>query len=149
MILSRKDVSQFIDLIFALNLPEKLIELIDIEHEEIRVNTIWALSNITVLSSDFTNLLIKSKIYIKVISIMRTASNSVKSECLSFIANLIAESVYARDNLLETDLIDQISVLLENTILPTAILKTIVWLISNLVRESLPPFEKVCCYFKL
>jgi len=121
----------------------KLLRLLDISSESIRINVGWVLSNFIVVSSDLQRELLNINIHRKLLEIMREGSEELQEQCLWFISNIIGDSIEARDELLKTDLIDQIANILNKGTVRISTVEIISWTIANLTKKPSPPYKQV------
>jgi hypothetical protein len=121
----------------------KLLGLLDVSSESIRINAGWILSNFVAVSSHLQKELLNIKIHRKLLEMMREGSEELQEQCLWLISNIIGDSIEARDELLGTDLVDQIANILNKGTGRVSTIETVAWTISNLTKKSPPPYKQV------
>lgn len=123
---------------FSSSFIKKVANLIDIDSDDVKKNAIWTLSNMASVSSEAVSIIQSLKIHIKAVDIMKTSSIVVKEQCLWLLSNMASDSASVREDLLQTNLIQQITVIVKKKEVATGILENVCWLISSLCRDPSP-----------
>eukprot|EP00826_Nyctotherus_ovalis_P039364 TRINITY_DN3784_c0_g1_i14.p1 TRINITY_DN3784_c0_g1~~TRINITY_DN3784_c0_g1_i14.p1 ORF type:complete len:175 (-),score=38.47 TRINITY_DN3784_c0_g1_i14:233-757(-) len=124
-------------------LSRKLLRLLDVSSESVRINVGWILSNFAAVSSDSTSEFLSLGVHRKLLDITREGSEELKEQSLWFMANLMGDSAELRDELLQTDLVAQLAEILGKGAVSTGMLEVVCWVIAGLSKLPPPPCEKV------
>lgn len=118
----------------------KLVELLEIEREEIKVNVSWIIANIASTTNTVMQILLPLKVHVKMIQLLHKESTTVKEQCLWALANMAGECTESREELIKAGVVEQIAAILSKKCINTLVLENTTWLISNLVRNLSPHF---------
>jgi len=118
----------------------KLLELLAIDNEDIKLNIIWSLANIALSDYIVKEIFIPLKVHVKLIELLQSESNRIKEQSLWALANIVGDNVEVRDQIIQIGIIEQLSKILSKRVINANVLENATWLISNLSKNISPLF---------
>jgi hypothetical protein len=118
----------------------KLLELLEINNEDIKLNVTWSLTNIAVSNCIVKETYIPLKVHAKILELLQSDSNKIKEQCLWALANIAGDCSEVRDQVIQIGIIEQLTKILSKRVINVNVLENTTWLISNLCKDMSPLF---------
>ena len=132
---------QPMDFAIKLGYVEKLILLADISETDVKLNSLWALTNMAARSSETVCEIIKLNFHSKIMDYLADDNECVVEQSLWLVGNITGDCAEARDELLRIGLIDQLIGIIQVNEIRLNALKMVCWIISNLFKPK--PYPKI------